>query len=70
MIYKVSYVVVGGNSPGGIKSQYERPQVGDHVRLGRGTFEVTEVQEISPPRDDFQFLHATVKPIVKEVKAE
>ena len=63
MIYKVSYVVLGGKSPGGIKNQYERPNVGDHVRLGRGTFEVTEVLEILPPRDDFQFLHATVKPV-------
>lgn len=66
MIYKISYVVLGGGFPGGIKSQYDRPKVGDHVRLGRHTFEVMEVQEISPPRDDFQFLHATVKPVVKE----
>jgi len=63
MIYKVSYVVLGGKSPGGIKNQYERPKVGDHVRLGRGSFEITEVLEILPPRDDFQFLHATVKPV-------
>jgi hypothetical protein len=66
MIYKVSYVVIGGEYPGGIKSQYERPQVGDRVKFGRKTFEVTEVQEISPPRDDFQFLHATVRAAAKK----
>lgn len=63
MIYKVSYVVVGGQFPGGITSQYERPRVGDHVRFGKTSFEVIEVKEISPPRDDFQFLHATLRPI-------
>jgi hypothetical protein len=66
MNYKVSYVVVGGDFPGGIKSQSERPQIGDRVRLGRNTFEVIEVVEIMPARDDFQFLHATVKPAPKK----
>lgn len=28
-------------------------------------FEVVEVHEIMPPRDDFQFLHATVKPFAE-----
>ena len=63
MIYKVSYVVSGGNYPGGIKNENERPQVGAIVQIGRMKFEVTEVHEIIPPRDDFQFLHATVKPL-------
>ncbi len=66
MIYKVSYVILGGRHKGGIKSQEERPKVGDHVRFGRGTFEVIEVKEIMPPRDDFQFLHATARPLVKK----
>lgn len=65
MIYKVSYVILGGEHPGGIKNQYERPQVGDRVRFGRKTFEVVEVREIMPARDDFQFLHATAKPVDK-----
>lgn len=68
MIYKVSYVVLGGEFPGGIKSQYERPKVGDQVRLGRNNFEIIEVVEIMPPRDDFQFLHATVKPAPRDGK--
>lgn len=63
MIYKVSYVVSGGDYPGGIKNENERPQVGAIVQIGRMKFEVTEVHEIIPPRDDFQFLHATVKPL-------
>lgn len=63
MIYKVSYVVVGGDYPGGIKNESEKPKVGDVVQIGRIKFKVTEIHEIIPPRDDFQFLHATVKPL-------
>lgn len=66
MIYKVSYVIIGGQHKGGIKNQMERPKVGDRVRFGRTTYEVTEVKEIMPPREDFQFLHATAKPIEKK----
>ena len=66
MIYKVSYVILGGKHKGGIKNQDERPKVGDQVRFGRGTYEIIEVQEIMPPRDDFQFLHATARPIEKK----
>lgn len=66
MIYKVSYVIVGDKHKGGIKNQIDRPQVGDKVRFGRETYQVTEVQEIMPPRDDFQFLHATAKPYEKK----
>jgi hypothetical protein len=63
MIYKVSYVVIGGEYPGGIRNESECPQVGDIVQIGRTQFEVMEIHEIIPPRDDFQFLHATVKPV-------
>jgi hypothetical protein len=66
MIYKVSYVILGGKHKGGIRNQFERPQVGEHVRLGRGTYEIIEVTEIMPPRDDFQFLHATARPVEKK----
>lgn len=61
MIYKVSYVVQGGTHPGGIKSQLDKPEVGQIVLIGPTRFEVLEVFEMMPPRDDFQFLHATVK---------
>jgi hypothetical protein len=63
MIYKVSYVVQGGQYPGGIKNEYDKPEVGKTVQIGPMTFEVVEIHEIMPPRDDFQFLHATVRPI-------
>lgn len=63
MIYKVSYVVLGGQYPGSIRNQYEPPRVGEQVQIGRMMFEIVEVQEVIPPRDDFQFLHATVKPL-------
>ncbi|MEP7291338.1 MAG: hypothetical protein ABI835_06120 [Chloroflexota bacterium] len=66
MIYKVSYVVVGDKHKGGIKNQMERPKVGDKVRFGHENYEVTEVKEIMPPRDDFQFLHATARLIEKK----
>lgn len=63
MIYKVSYVVQGGAYPGGIKNEYEPPEVGKPVQIGPNTFEVVEIHQIMPPRDDFQFLHVTVRPI-------
>ncbi len=62
MIYKVSFVVQGGGHPGGIQNQEERPKIGDEVVIGPSKFEVVEVFEMMPPRDDFQFLHVTVKP--------
>jgi hypothetical protein len=66
MIYKVSYVVLGGQHPGAIKNQSEAPKVGEKVRLGRKNFEIVEVNELIPPREDFQFLHATLRPWSKE----
>ena len=61
--YKVSYVVIGGEYPGAIVNELKRPQVGDRIEIGQVTFEVVEVQEVVPPRGDFAFLHATVKPV-------
>ena len=65
MIYKVSYVVAGGGKkyPSSITDQYERPVVGDTVWLGDMPFEITEVKRMLPPSDDFEFLHATLKPM-------
>lgn len=70
MIYKVSYVVQGGAYPGGIRNQTDAPEIGDHVQIGPMRFEVIEVFEIMPPREDFQFLHATVKPLETATTAE
>lgn len=65
MIYTVSYVVVGDGKkyPSSITNQYERPEVGDTVWLGDMLFEITEVIRMLPPSDDFEFLHATLKPV-------
>lgn len=61
MIYKVSYVEETGQYPGGIKNVEQRPQIGDHVQIGPRQFQIIAVQEILPPRDDFQFLQATIQ---------
>jgi hypothetical protein len=63
MMYKVSYVVLNGEYPGGIKNETSYPEPGMKVKIGRHAFEVVEVHAIMPPRDNFQFLHATVKPV-------
>ncbi|MCD4686025.1 MAG: hypothetical protein K8S97_08820 [Anaerolineae bacterium] len=68
--YQVSYVVIGGDHPGAIVNELKRPQVGDHVQIGKNTFEVVEVMEVMPPRGDFAFLHATVKPVESIAEAE
>lgn len=63
MIYKVSYVVRDGRLPGGIKNESERPRVGKIVHFGAHQFEVIDVHEVMPPRDEFLYLHATVEPL-------
>jgi hypothetical protein len=63
MIYKVSYVVIGPDRhPGAIMNEYEMPKPGDKVEIGDRVFVVREVLEMTPPRGDFQYLHATVVP--------
>lgn len=61
MIYKVSYVVLGGEYSGAIINQMEEPKPGEKVQIGKNFFEIVEVNEIMPPRGDFAFLHATVR---------
>jgi hypothetical protein len=70
MTYKVSYVVIGGEHPGAIVNEFERPKVGGHVQIGQNTFEIVEIFEVMPPRGDFAFLHATVKPAENVHEAE
>jgi len=60
-IYKVSYVVRGEDHPGAILNMEHAPRVGEHVHIGEREFTVVEVQELIPPRDEFHFLHATVR---------
>lgn len=66
MIYKVSYVIVGGQHRGMVVNQAEAPQVGYHIELDEQTCEVIEVQELVPPMGDFAYLHATCRPLAEE----
>jgi hypothetical protein len=61
-VFKVSYVVQGGDHPGAIVNEEERPTIGGMVRLGKTEFEIVEVVDLLPERGDFKFLHATVRP--------
>lgn len=69
MIYKVSYVVIGGEHPGAIANAEAPPQVGERVKLGKDEFEVLDVVELMPPRGGFAFLHATCQ-LIKPKPAE
>jgi hypothetical protein len=62
-IYKVSYVVQGGDHPGAIVNEDKKPELGQKVTLGRKEFEVIEIVDLMPARGDFNFLHVTVKGI-------
>jgi hypothetical protein len=70
MIYKVSYVVRGGEFPGGIRNETTRPEIGDNVQIGPRIFQIVEVQEMMPPRDGFQFVHAIVASTEKPATQE
>lgn len=65
--YKVSYVVIGGDHPGAIQNEFQRPEIGDTIQIGKNTFEIVEIYEVMPPRGDFAFLHATVKPVEENI---
>lgn len=60
MVYKVSYVIQGGNIPGAIKNEAQMPQIGMRVKVGSRLYCVVEVYEMMPPRDGIQFIHAVV----------
>jgi hypothetical protein len=62
-LFKVSYVVLGGDHPGAILSTSVRPQKGALVKLGGREFTVVEVIQLIPPRGDFDFLHVTLQPM-------
>lgn len=65
-VYKVSYVVTGKKHPGAIINIDHRPEVGEKAVLRDETFVVIEVVDLMPPRGDFHFIHATVRPIEEE----
>lgn len=63
MIYKVSYVVLGGRHPGAIVSRDTPPRLGEVVTLGDEPFEIVEVTDLIPPHGDFAYLHVTLRPL-------
>ncbi len=63
MIYKVSYVITGGQRAGAIINQDKAPEVGEIVELGHEMYEVVEVMDLLPPQGDFAYLHVTCRPI-------
>jgi len=63
MIYKVSYVIIGGQHRGAVVNQDYAPEVGAHVELGGQVCEILEVQELVPPLGDFAYLHVTCKSV-------
>jgi len=67
-VYKVSYVVISSDHPGAIVNRDHLPVVGEKVSLGKHTFEVIEVLELIPPRGQFFYIHATLKPVRKSIK--
>jgi len=63
MVYKISYVITGGQYPGAIVNREAPPQLGEIVELGEKRFEVIEIADLIPPQGDFAFLHVTLQPI-------
>jgi hypothetical protein len=59
MIYKISFVVPGRRDVGGIDNAEHEPKIGDRWRVGNHLLQILEVIELTPPRGDFAYLHAT-----------
>ena len=60
-VYKVSYVVVEADHPGGILNLDQRPTEGQRIAVGDTVLEIIEVIELMPPRGDFHYFHTTCK---------
>lgn len=58
-VYKVSYVVIKSDHPGGIINFDKKPEVGEIIRIGNFDLKVIEIFELIPPRGDFYYMHAT-----------
>jgi len=69
MIYKTSYVIVGGHHPGAIVNLDRAPKLGELVELGGQQFEVIEIADLIPPQGDFAFLHVMLHPVKEKERA-
>lgn len=65
MVYKVSYVVIGGSHPGAILNQEAPPRLGEVMELGRQRYRIVEVTDLMPPRGDFAYLHVALRPLAE-----
>ncbi len=63
LLYKVSYVVPGHPTAGGISTQREAPQVGEIISLHGQHYRVVEVVPLMPPQGWVHFLHVTLEPV-------
>jgi hypothetical protein len=68
-VYKVSFVILGGDQPGMIVNLSRSPQVGEKVKLGEGIYQVEEVVDLLPPRGEFHYIHATCRPAKADPQA-
>jgi len=59
MTYKISYVVLDKDHPGGIINLESPPSRGELLVIGNVTYEVREVIELMPPQGGFHYLHLT-----------
>ena len=64
-VWKVSYVVKGSNSPGGIINLDHAPEPGEIIQVGDNQLEVLEVLDLIPSKGDFHYIHATCKLVEK-----
>jgi hypothetical protein len=64
--YKVSYVVIGSNHPGGIANSDHRPFIHEQIRIGDTPFEIIEVFDLMPARGGFYYIHATCRALPQE----
>jgi hypothetical protein len=60
-VYKVSYVVIGSDHPGGILNLDQAPTEGQIIEVGDTALVIIEAIELMPPKGDFHYYHTTCK---------
>jgi hypothetical protein len=66
-VYKLSLVVPGRRDRGGIQKLDNEPQVGDVVGLDDNKYQILELIELMPARNNYVYLQATCQLIEKPV---
>ena len=60
-VWKVSFVVIGSDHPGGIVNLDHSPALGDLIQIGNYWIEILEVFELMPSKGDFHYIHTTCR---------